>query len=161
MFATTFSRPLRDGEKLQARPARGEGLERQQALEEERAARRSTAEYIMTRMKQAVICSSREEVHDIALARMPADGLVCEFGVFEGQTISYIANRIPGRPVFGFDSFEGLPEDWRGPFARGVFDTGGRLPSVPDNVSLIKGWFDATLPAFAAEHAGPVALLHI
>jgi hypothetical protein len=28
-------------------------------------------------------------------------------------------------------------------------------------VKLIKGWFDATLPAFAAAHVGPAALLHV
>ena len=28
-------------------------------------------------------------------------------------------------------------------------------------MTLIKGWFDATLPTFAAEHDEPVALLHI
>lgn len=127
----------------------------------ERAARRSTAQYIMTRMKQAAVCSDREEVLDIAIGLMPKEGLICEFGVFEGQTITYIAQQIPDRAVFGFDSFEGLPEDWRGPFARGVFSTGGQLPSVPPNVTLVKGWFDATLPRFAAEHAGPAALLHV
>lgn len=130
-------------------------------LEELRAARRATAQYIMTRMKEAVICSDREEVLDIALQQMPGEGLICEFGVFEGQTIGYIARQIPERPVFGFDSFEGLPEDWRGPFQRGVFSLGGRLPAVPPNVTLVKGWFDATLPGFAARHPGPAALLHV
>jgi hypothetical protein len=127
----------------------------------ERAARGSTAKYIMRSMKQALLCSNREEVLEFALHRMPSHGLICEFGVFEGQTISYIGKQVPGRTVFGFDSFEGLPETWRGPFERGVFSTGGRLPSVPPNVKLVKGWFDATLPRFAAEHAGPAALLHI
>lgn len=130
-------------------------------LEEIRAARRTTAHYIMTRMKEAVICSDREEVLDIALQQMPAEGLVCEFGVFEGQTISHIARQMPERQVFGFNSFEGLPEDWRGPFQRGVFSLSGRLPVVPSNVTLIKGWFDATLPGFAARHPEPAALLHV
>ena len=130
-------------------------------LERERAARRSTAAYIMSRMRQAMICSDREEVLAAAMDRMLRHGLICEFGVFEGQTISYIAKQVPDRNVFGFDSFEGLPETWRGPFKRGVFSMDGRLPSVPANVTLIKGWFDATLPTFAAEHDEPVALLHV
>jgi hypothetical protein len=100
-------------------------------------------------------------VLDVAIASMPSAGLVCEFGVFEGDTISYIANRVPGRTVFGFDSFEGLPEDWRGPFKAGVFDTGGQLPIVPPNVRLVKGWFDRTLPYFAAEHRDQAALFHV
>jgi Macrocin-O-methyltransferase (TylF) len=130
-------------------------------LELELAARRSTAEYIMGRMRQAVLCSSRDEVLDLAVRHVAGDGLVCEFGVFEGQTINRIAGLVPDRTVFGFDSFEGLPEHWRGPFQRGVFSTGGRLPDVRPNVRLIKGWFDVTLPRFAAEHAGPAALLFI
>ena len=130
-------------------------------LERERAARRSTAAYIMSWMRQAMLCSDREEILDIAMDWMPRHGLICEFGVFEGQTISYIAKHVPDRNVFGFDSFKGLPETWRGPFKRSVFSTGGRLPSVPANVTLIKGWFDATLPTFAAGHDGPAALLHV
>ena len=129
--------------------------------ERERAARRSTNRYIMTNMKRATMCSDREEVLDLALRRIPIHGMVCEFGVFEGQTINYIAAQVPDRAVFGFDSFEGLPEDWRGPFQRGVFSTGGHLPKVPANVRLIKGLFDATLPKFAVEYAGPAALFHI
>jgi Macrocin-O-methyltransferase (TylF) len=134
---------------------------RKRELELARAARRSTCNYIRTRMRQAELCSDREEVLDLAMSSMPCHGLVCEFGVFEGQTISYIAQRIQDRTVFGFDSFEGLPEDWRGSFKRGVFNTGGRLPQTPPNVRLIKGWFDVTLPRFVTEHTGPVALLHI
>ena len=114
----------RSGTEHDVAPANGH-------LERERAARRSTAAYIMSRMRQAMICSDREEVLAAAMDRMLRHGLICEFGVFEGQTISYIAKQVPDRDVFGFDSFEGLPETWRGPFKRGVFSTGGRLPSVP------------------------------
>src|SRR6185312_6095321 len=31
----------------------------------------------------------------------------------------------------------------------------------PPNVELVVGLFDDTLPAFASEHPGPVALLHV
>ena len=77
-------------------------------------ARRSTAEYIMRSMKQALLCSNREEVLEFALHRMPSHGLICEFGVFEGQTIGHIGKQVPGRTVFGFDHSRGLPETWRG-----------------------------------------------
>jgi predicted O-methyltransferase YrrM len=106
-------------------------------------------------------CRHREEVFDQALALVPRDGLVCEFGVFEGASTNYLARRLPGRRLFGFDSFEGLPEDWRPDFEAGMFSTGGRLPQVEANVTLIKGWFEQTLPPFAAAHPGQVALLHI
>ncbi len=112
-------------------------------------------------LDRATPCSSRDEVLDLALCHLRADGLVCEFGVFEGESINRIADRLPGRVVHGFDSFEGLPERWREAFEPGMFGTGGRLPGVRPNVRLLKGWFDATLPAFAAGHAGPAALLHV
>lgn len=121
----------------------------------------TAANHLAARLRTAQACSSRHEVLDVALRHLPAHGLVCEFGVFEAESINYIAGHMPDRLVFGFDSFEGLPERWRTGFDPGAFSTKGRLPQVRPNVTLLKGWFDATLPAFAAEHAGPVALLHI
>jgi len=85
-------------------------------------------------------------------------GLFLEFGVASGRTISAIANLSKAR-VFGFDSFEGLPEDWRTGFPRGIFAS--PLPKVPANVSLIKGLFSETLPGFLREHSEPVAFLHV
>lgn len=121
----------------------------------------TTEEYLSAQMDEATSCSSRKEMLDLALRHLPRDGLVCEFGVFEAESLNYIAGRLPARLVYGFDSFEGLPEHWREAFEPGMFSTGGQLPSVRPNVRLLKGWFDATLPAFAAAHAGPTALLHI
>ncbi len=86
-------------------------------------------------------------------------GLICEFGVYRGTTINFIAS-LTSELVHGFDSFEGLPETWRPGFERGRFRL-GRLPKVRSNVRLIKGWFDQTLPAFLAEHDQKAAFLHI
>ena len=85
-------------------------------------------------------------------------GLFLEFGVASGRTISHIA-KVRSGPVYGFDSFQGLPEDWRSGFSKGAF--AGNLPPVPNNVTLIKGWFNETLPAFLAANEGDVALLHV
>jgi hypothetical protein len=69
--------------------------------------------------------------------------------------------------VFGFDSFLGLPEDWRPGCARGAFSLGGAAPLVSHNVRLVKGWFNETLAPFLAWRAvgGPaerrVALAHL
>jgi Macrocin-O-methyltransferase (TylF) len=121
----------------------------------------SASDYLASRLRVAEPCSHRFEVLDLALRHVPGDGLVCEFGVFKGESINHIAGQLPHRPVFGFDSFEGLPEYWRPTFDPGAFSTEGHLPRVRPNVALVKGWFDSTLPAFVAGHAGPVALLHI
>ncbi|MGH4021315.1 MAG: class I SAM-dependent methyltransferase [Pseudonocardiaceae bacterium] len=94
-----------------------------------------------------------------ALSLAPAGGLALEFGVYTGTTLKMIAAAREGRDVFGFDSFEGLPEDWRSGFAAGAFDVDA-VPEV-DGAELVVGWFSETLPSFLAEHPGPVSLLHV
>jgi macrocin-O-methyltransferase TylF-like protien len=54
----------------------------------------------------------------------------------------------PDATLVGFDSFEGLPEDWRHDVKSGHFRTDG-TPQIDDNrVSFEVGWFDDTLPKF-------------
>jgi hypothetical protein len=63
---------------------------------------------------------------------------------------------------YGFDSFVGLPETWTLGARTGAFSIGGRLPPVRDNITLIEGFFEQSLPSFAAEHRGSkIALLHV
>lgn len=95
---------------------------------------------------------------DHAMSIAPAAGLVLEFGVASGRTIRHISALTP-RAIHGFDSFEGLPEDWRTGFARGEFAQ--PLPAVPAHVTLHKGWFADTLPPFLESTNEPVALLHV
>jgi hypothetical protein len=83
-----------------------------------------------------------------------------EFGVFRGHTINYISSHTSG-PVYGFDSFEGLPEKWRDGFEKGAFNNDGNLPAVNENVTLIKGWFNETLDDFLKEHPEPISFIHI
>jgi hypothetical protein len=67
----------------------------------------------------------------------------------------------------GFDSFEGLPEDWVQPWGttpRGTFSMEGRPPALRDaRVEFVRGWFQNTLYPFLADlksaPAGPV-LVH-
>ena len=88
------------------------------------------------------------------------DGLVLEFGVARGDSLRKIAAGFPDRPVYGFDSFEGLPEDWREGISKGAFACD--VPTdFPSNVTLVKGWFEDTLALFLEEHQGPVAFIHI
>jgi predicted O-methyltransferase YrrM len=94
-----------------------------------------------------------------ALGKATAEGLWAEFGVYSGKTINFIAKRAPGR-VFGFDSFEGLPEDWRPGFAKGRFAV-AELPKVEANVELVKGWFDKTLSRFLEQHDEKFAFVHM
>lgn len=78
-----------------------------------------------------------------------------EFGVATGTTLGLIADIMP---VTGFDSFEGLPEDWRTGFPKGKF--ADKYPAtVPDTATLVKGWFKDTVPGY--DWPENVALVHI
>ncbi len=95
--------------------------------------------------------------HDPPLKHMirpSCDGLWMEFGVFRGDTITQIANwktvfcGTTGQPVYGFDTFTGLPTDWRPGYSAGAFNIpNGTSISAPSNVVLVKGLFIDTLPA--------------
>ena len=125
-------------------------------------ARAQAAEYVEAHMGEALIFADRWELLAYALGAAPGEGLVLEFGVGDGASLRHLA-KSAARPCHGFDSFEGLPEDWSGTFERkGKFGRGGAQPDVPANATLHKGWFDATLPAFLAGHAGEaVSFLHV
>ncbi len=126
-----------------------------------RLASLSSAELIEKSMPTAEVFSTKFELlsHSLGAVDVP-DGIYCEFGVFSGETINYLADLRPEATFHGFDSFDGLPEDWRTGFGKGTFAMDG-LPEVRSNVKLYKGWFDATLPQFAKDNPGPVAFLHM
>lgn len=121
-----------------------------------------SARYVLDSMMPCAIVDNRWPIFDLALRQAPATGLMLELGVFNGRSINYIAKTIGTREIYGLDSFEGLAEDWGGMSAlKGRFTRSGRLPRVANNVRLIKGWFNETLPKFLAEHPGPVAFAHL
>jgi hypothetical protein len=83
------------------------------------------------------------------------DGIALEFGVGRGGSLRTIAEHMP---VIGFDSFEGLPEDWRDEFKRGHFKcTPPR--NIPGAVLRI-GLFADTLPTFEFD-VYSIGLVHI
>ena len=112
-------------------------------------------------MPNAVACETRREALTLAMSRMLETGSVLEFGVGGGDNFRLIAAQ-SNRPVRGFDSFEGLSEDWGGRHeARGHTSRDGRPPTVPGNVILHKGWIADTLPRFLAGNEEPAAFIHI
>ena len=88
------------------------------------------------------------------------DTLWLEFGVASGKTINYISKFTKDK-VYGFDSFEGLPEKWRDGYNKGAFTRNGNLPEVNNNVELIKGWFNETLPDFIKNNNKKVSFIHM
>lgn len=95
----------------------------------------------------------------LSLGCAQVDGLVLEFGVFHGKSIRQIASLVDGA-VHGFDSFQGLPEDWNSETASS-YSTRGVLPDVPENVRLHVGWFEESIPRFLREESGPIRFINI
>jgi hypothetical protein len=119
------------------------------------------ADYLVAHMIHARNLVHRAELLAFALEACTVDGLILEFGVFRGESLRFIAKRTE-RLVHGFDSFEGLPEDWTYFQKQGRFSLDGRVPEFREpNVRLHQGWFDATVPVFLAEHAGPIRFVHV
>lgn len=109
------------------------------------------------------------------LKHVQQKGMWLEFGVWTGTSINLIAKimhlyRLENEFIYGFDSFEGLPEDWIDPITgliqaegqKGHFDLEGKFPKKDsENIVYIKGWFEDVLPDFAEKHQRPIAMLHI
>jgi len=121
-----------------------------------------TTDYIERAMPDAVGFEVPAEVLAFALDMVKIEGHYLEFGVFTGGTIRFIARKIGDRTIHGFDSFQGLPEDWSGyNLGQRAFDAGGRMPKVPSNVRLYGGWFEDSIPPWLDANPGPVAFIHV
>ena len=87
------------------------------------------------------------------VAQLVAGGPIAylEFGVWQGETFRrwLTLNGDPGSRFVGFNSFEGLPEDWEGGRSKGTFSTGGKAPTIDDpRGRFVVGWFQDTLYDF-------------
>ena len=125
----------------------------------ERDAARSSARWAHRVMPTARQFHDPLSTLEYALRIAPQGGMALEFGVFEGRSLAVIAEARKQREVYGFDSFEGLPEDYRPHVRQGAFAL-DQLPDV-DGAELVVGWFDDTLPSFLASHPGTVDFLHV
>jgi predicted O-methyltransferase YrrM len=107
-------------------------------------------------------------------------GALVDCGTYNGGSTALMSAGAPGRAIWAFDSFEGLP----GPSLRDTNDPNLDLEQAADffkdkcvgsedklrqavarfgTVELLevrKGWFDETLPTARSE-IGPIALLHV
>jgi hypothetical protein len=102
--------------------------------------------------------ASRKELHS-AVNEIAGDVPITllEFGVWRGNNLRHWVdlNTNPESRFYGFDSFEGMPEDWHHSFGNVTdmkeFDVGGVMPSFDDGrVALCKGWFQHTLHGFVS-----------
>jgi hypothetical protein len=121
-----------------------------------------SADFILDNVQGAVLFDARENLWDYAMSKVKIPGMHLEFGVYNGHSINYFADRKPNQIIIGFDSFEGLAEDWSGTeLVQGAFDLGGQLPVVSSNVRLVAGWFSETLPDFIQTSKDDIAFMHL
>lgn len=115
----------------------------------------------------------------LSLSKTPSTGCIVECGVWRGGMSAGLAEALPGRVHYLFDSFEGLPPakeiDGRAAIA---WQADGSSPSYHDNCraerefaqaamqqspaksfDLVRGWFKDTLPEFVPKE--PIALLRL
>ena len=79
-----------------------------------------------------------------------------EFGVWMGDSFRYLMQSY--RKGFGFDTFEGLPEDWR-TVPKGSYSSFGRIPQIR-GAEFVAGEFAHTLPQFFARPRAKAALIN-
>ncbi|GAY14830.1 class I SAM-dependent methyltransferase [Mycobacterium sp. shizuoka-1] len=114
-------------------------------------------------------------------AQLRGSGLVLDLGVWIGWSTRLLADKTGG-PVYGFDTFEGIVEDWQvddgtlvkagalsisEPYAqRLIQDTGvtiedGIPSALGRDVQFVKGSTYDTLAPFLTAHPGPIRLFHM
>ena len=87
-----------------------------------------------------------------------------EFGVYQGESISWWRSKLgPDSNLYGFDSFEGLPEDWNWRDRKGEFNCHGEIPHMTaPNQKFIKGLFKHSIkPFLVSVKLKPKLILHM
>ena len=130
-----------------------------------RSASEESAQYVLKHMRAVPNFDTDYDLHHwVATTQLDrgllAHGQVLEFGVATGRTLNQFAHWLPHKTVYGFDGFDGLPEDWTSRMRKGFFAR-KHLPRVRRNCELVVGWFNETLPGFVEKRPEPVALLHV
>ena len=106
-----------------------------------------------------ILTGSIIQTFQIAMNASKGEGLILEFGVRHGNSINQLA-KLTNSPVYGFDSFEGLPTEWHNE-SKKSYSTKGIVPKVEKNITLYKGWFEDTLPEFSKKYTEAIRLINI
>lgn len=121
-------------------------------------AKKDTIDYVKSNMADAPYFEKHPALVKYVVSEAKLPGLYLEFGVGRGKSIRWIGSH-SDRAVYGFDSFDGIPEYWNGNPV-GAFAQ-KKLPKVPANVRFEIGMFDETIPPFLEQHNEPISLLHV
>jgi tetratricopeptide (TPR) repeat protein len=114
-------------------------------------------EWVLSLKEQPSLHFNRWKVFDLAVSLSDRSRPFYEFGVWMGDSFRYLMKSY--KKGFGFDTFEGLPEDWRS-VPKGSYSSFGKVPDVPGG-EFIVGEFDKTLPSFFASERPKAALINL
>ena len=97
----------------------------------------------------------------LAFNMKPTIGHILEFGVGEGRSLRFLKG-LTDKTIYGFDSFDGLPEDWI--MSDDYIVPAGSFKHEPpalNGVKYVVGWFENTIPAWKVENPGMISFMHI
>jgi len=122
-------------------------------------------EFESTALKDVKPFNSYSDLDEATLSRVNVDHRTwIELGVMTGDSsrfIAKIAKKLGLEMVLhGFDSFDGLPEDWHNRALKGAFAIKEPVFSEP-NIKIHKGLFDDTLPKFNLTFSEPLGFIHL
>ena len=79
-----------------------------------------------------------------------------EFGVWRGEAFQYLIKTL--KKGYGFDTFEGIPENWHDEKA-GTYSSDGNIPQI-EGGEFIVGKFEDTLPGFFSKTAPKASIIN-
>ena len=92
----------------------------------------------------------------LEFVNLNTSGLFLEFGVHTGKSINLFANHLKqkNKKIYGFDSFQGQPNDWPGYIREKGFQklTKKDISKLNSNVEIIEGLVEETLENFLEKH---------
>jgi len=119
------------------------------------------ARYMSNAMGTARDLVDRASLLEFALQAATLPGHIVEFGVYKGASLKQLA-ALTAETIHGFDSFQGLPEDWTYFQKKGRFSLEGQVVRFTEqNVVIHTGWFNETLPGWMERNAGAIRFMHV
>jgi len=116
--------------------------------------------------KSAIFISSDVKIREYAILEAikndnNLENTYLEFGVYKGTTINFFSKYV--KKIYGFDSFEGLREDWVGheDNQAGYFNLNKKIPRLNSNVVPVAGWIQDTLINFLEKNKPEINFVHI
>jgi hypothetical protein len=115
---------------------------------------RSSYNYFKKYFKDTIFLSKNNIRHYAikeALKNHRPEFTYLEFGVFKGETLRLFSKYLKEKKavIYGFDSFQGLNENWQGTrMMKGFFSNNGKIPKINKNCKIVKGKVQDTLDNF-------------